>query len=250
MNIPRATSAFSALFHGLRYCFTDSHVRKLAIKPWLIGALGYIGTLYGAYRAHSPILNWIFGDPTGVWQNVLYAGTWLLVGLLLLAGSVVVTIGLVMVLAGVFQTAIAIAVLNSRNVIPPKDEASLFAETARTMLVETGKLLILVPLSIFALVIGFFPLFVPIALILTSWLLAYQFVDVVLDIYRIPVRERIGFARRNFGTFVCFGVTLTVCWAIPFVGLFLAPAAAAGAAWMMGGEFAGYLEGKKREGNG
>ena len=236
MTPASALTAFSALLHGLRLCLFDPAVRRFAIWPWIVGAVGYPISLFGAYRAHGPLLGWLVGDPVGWWSWIVFWLTWLVAALLLLGASFILTFALVAIFAGAFQSSVAAAVLRASGVEPPADTSSLISEVGRTAAVELKKLLVLLPLMILAFIVGFVPLLAPIALAMTAWLLSYQFVDVTLDLFRLPVRRRLRFARRNTGPLLCFGFTLMVCWAVPFLGIFLAPAAAAGAAWLISRE--------------
>lgn len=236
MPSARVHMPFTALFHGLRLCLFRSDVRRLSLWPWLIGAVSYCGTLYAAYRLHGWVVSLLVSDPTGVWSWIVYVVAWIAATLLLLGGSFVLSIVLVAVLAGAFQSAVAAAVLRQAALPPPEDASSMLGETSRTIAVELRKMLFILPLMCVALIIGFIPIFVPLAFALTACLLAYQFVDVVLDLFRLPVRERLRFARANALTLFAYGATLTVFWAIPFLGLLLAPAAVAGAAWLLAQE--------------
>ena len=231
---------FTALLHGIRLCLFNPSVRKHAKWPVLVGTFTYPAALYGAYQSHATVLGWLVSSPEGVWKTVLYWLAWLLTAALLFVGSFIVTVCLVMVFTSVFQSAIAQAVIKEHNPDAHFPDNSLIGEAARTILVESTKLIWLLPLIVLVFFVGFIPLFAPVALILGAWLLAYQFVDVVLDLFHVSARKRFRFGRIYFRSLVMFGLALTLCWAIPFLGIFLAPAATAGAAWLLSEE--PYLE--------
>ncbi|MFN8390558.1 MAG: EI24 domain-containing protein [Bdellovibrionota bacterium] len=233
MKIFRATTA---IFHGLRIVLSERSVRSLAVRPWAIGFVSYCLTCFGAIRAHAPLVHWMAGDPTSVGTTILHAGAWILSALLLLVGSMIVSISIVLVLAGLFQSAIAAAVLVHLGSIPPETGDSfldLAGETGRSILVELKKLIWLLPLMSLAFVLGFIPLLSPFALLVAAWLLAYQFVDTVLDLFKLGAGDRLRFATRHAPLLIVFGAVLTLCWAVPFLGIILAPAASAGAAWLL-----------------
>jgi CysZ protein len=229
--------AFSAIIHGLRFCFFEPAVRSLAVWPWLVGVFASIASLTAAYYAHDPLLRHFISAPDGWWTWILYILAWLLTALLLLLASMILSMSAVFVFAGIFQTAIATAVLSRLQVLPAANEengvTALLRETRRTVRAELGKLLWILPLTLLLLVAGLIPPLTPFALLLGAWLLAYQFVDTVLDIFQLPAAERLRFAKRNASSLICFGLSLSVLWAVPFVGLLLAPAASAGAAWLV-----------------
>jgi uncharacterized protein involved in cysteine biosynthesis len=228
--------AITAIFKGFGYCLFNNSVRRLAIWPWLIGLFCYILSLGGAIYLHPLLLQFLIGEPSGFWRTVLYYLVWLLSAALLLVVAGLITVMLVMVFASVFQTAIAANVLKELGRKTPPEIPGfkgLMKETIRTVRVETFKLLWLLPVFAVVLIAGLIPVFAPIALLLGAWLLAYQFLDVVLDLYKLNTRARIMFAVRNLPLVTCFGLSLTVCWAIPLVGVLLAPVAVAAAAWLL-----------------
>lgn len=221
----------TALFKGLSLCMRDATIRKLAITPWLIGAFCYIASLVAAYYAHQPLLKRLVDDPNSWWEYIVYAGAWSVVSLGLLICTLIISIALTLILAGPFHSLIAEKVILAQStLIDAKSlESSLVSEATRTVLTETAKLLWMTPIFIFVLLIGFIPILTPIAILLGAWLLAFQFLDIPLDVLKQPARKRIGFCFSHFFTCVVFGLTLTIFWAIPFLGIFLSPAATVGA---------------------
>lgn len=223
--------AATALFKGLSICMRDATIRKLAVTPWLIGAFCYLASLVAAYYAHQPLLQKLVAEPTSWWEHIVYAGAWSIVSFGLLICTLIISIALTLVLAGPFHSLIAEKVLLAQSkLIDPKSlESSIVSEATRTVLTETAKLLWMTPIFIFVLLIGLVPILTPIALLLGAWLLAFQFIDIPLDVLKRPARKRIGFCLSHFVTCVIFGLTLTMFWAIPFLGIFLSPAATVGA---------------------
>jgi len=227
------TRPFLALFQGIRLCLFNASVRRHAKWPWLVGVFSYLGTLYGAYRLHGPLVHHFVAEPTGWWRTIVFALAWILAAALLFVASFIVSICLVMVFTSAFQAAIAQAALRAHAGDIELPESSMLAETTRTILVESVKLLWLVPLVILVFFVGLIPPLAPLALVLGAWLLAYQFVDIVLDLFHLSARERLRFGRTYSRSLIFFGLALTLCWAVPFLGVFLAPAATAGAAWLL-----------------
>ncbi|MCB0323084.1 MAG: EI24 domain-containing protein [Bdellovibrionales bacterium] len=228
--------ALLALLKGLEFCLTHPAIRKLSLWPWCVGVVSYLGAVYAAYRSHPVLVSYLVAPPEGVWSWIVYSGAWLLVALVLVVLTMIGSTLLVLLCTAVFQTAIATHVLHTLGQSTPDEQTGMkgvVAETLRSISVESAKLLWLLPLMLLVLVTGFFPLVAPLSLLLAAWLLAYQFVDIVLDIYRLPARARLRFARHHAPLLICFGVTLSLAWAIPLLGILLPPAAVAGAAWLL-----------------
>ncbi len=222
-----------ALLQGLKLCFFTDRVRRHALWPWGIGFVAYCLSLVGAYYSHATVLDWIEPNVSGWMLTLLHPLAWLLAALMLLAVSIIVSVVLVSVLAGVFQSEIAKEVLAIHGIALGTQEHSLYQEARRTVFVELRKLLVLVPLMAMAFTLSWIPFLAPVAVVIAAWLLAFQFVDLTLDLFHLPIRRRIRFAYDFKLSFTCFGLILVVCWAVPFLGLLLSPIAAAGAAWML-----------------
>ncbi len=228
--------SITAIIHGFILCFSNKELRKLAIRPWLIGVVCYFLSLVGAYYSHGPLLSLFVETAEGFFGTIIYYGAWVFVALLLLIASMVISLTAVMILGGPFQTALAIAVFKLQNKKIPEEEEGVKAtvkEVSRTIATESTKLLWLLPLFVIVAIIGFIPFLMPFAVVVASWLLAFQFIDVPLDVLKLPTRQRIGFAARHLTTVICFGLTLSACWAVPFLGLFLPPVAVVGATWLI-----------------
>ena len=157
--------------------------------------------------------------------------------LLLFLAAGLFTVIVVMTIAVVSQTSIAVAALQLFGHDAPQEQpsgaAGLAKEAVRTISVEMLKLVWLVPLFIVLLIAGLIPFLAPLALLLGSWLLAYQFVDLILDIYKLTAWQRMRFALNHFLLLSCFGLVLMLIWALPLAGVLLVPAAHAGAVWLL-----------------
>jgi uncharacterized protein involved in cysteine biosynthesis len=225
-----------AVMKGVELCVARREVRKYAMWPWLVGTFCYIASLISVYFVHPILLDRIVGSPEGFWATALFYLAWLFFGLILLVLSMFISAVTVIIFTAVFQTEIAIQVLTiCGHKIPPEASGitGVVKEGGRAIAVETGKLLWMVPLFIVITILGFIPILTPFALAANAWLLSYQFVDVVLDIFKTTSRQRFAFARRNGIVLCVFGLSLTFLWAVPFLGILLPPAAVAGAAWLL-----------------
>jgi len=230
-------SSLVAILKGLQLCLSDKEIRKLAVIPWLIGFVSF--ACFSALAIH------FFGDflslfnatnSEGFIATIVYYAKSILAGGLLLIATVILSTLTVLILAGPFQTAICAKVLERQGVALPLEASGIKAtaiSVARSIFTELIKLLWLLPLGILVFLIGLFPLLIPVAFVIAAWLLAYQFIDIPLDVLQYSARKRFAYAIANFLSLIAFGASLALLWAIPLLGLFLAPAAAAGAAWLV-----------------
>lgn len=225
------SKAVLAIPTGLRLCLSDPKVRKLAFKPWIAGLFSYFFSLFAAYYLHPIILSSLLGAPNSWWMNIVYYLCWLIVAVLLFLASTMLSIVLVLITTAIFQTEIALAVL--ANKYDGLGQGSVVSETKRTIWVESTKLIWLVPLFITIFILGLIPPLTPFAIAANCWLIAYQFVDIVLDLFKIGSLDRLRFARKNWLFLITIGGCLMLLWAIPFVGILIPPAAIAGTAWAL-----------------
>lgn len=225
-------NALIAPFVGIALCFKNKELRRLATWPWLIGTLSYIATVTTAYYAFPYIYEYLDIDSTGRFTSLANWGIWLLTSFTLLLLTLVVSLILVLLLSGFFQTSIAIKVLELKGVeVPP--EASIASEATRTVFNEALKLLWVVPLALLIFIFGLIPFLTPIALTLGAWILSYQFVDIVLDSLKLSATKRFRFSIKHSLKLILFGFILAFCWAVPFLGIILMPCATAATAWLL-----------------
>ncbi|MCB0359777.1 MAG: EI24 domain-containing protein, partial [Bdellovibrionales bacterium] len=175
-------------------------------------------------------------EPSGFWQQTLYVLAWIAGALFLLMISMILSLIFVLIFSGINQSAIAERILADRGLLVVAHGGAVkdvVKEASRSVCTEIVKLLWLLPLGLLCVVIGLVPILSPFALLLAAWLLAYEFVDIALDVLRLSVRARLRFALQKAPLLIAFGLTLSVCWAVPFLGIALAPVAAAAAAWLI-----------------
>lgn len=221
-----------ALVKGCQLCFSDRQIRRLSIWPWIIGIGAYLATAVAAVYLFSPLLGQLVLPPAGFWSGVWYYIVAIFLGAFLSVATVVVTLTLVIVLTGFFQSSIAALVLKQSG-ITVVSEGSIVSEAGRTIVVEGFKLLWLLPLIVVSFLLFFIPLLFPFAILLSAWLLAYQFVDVVLDTLRFSAGQRLRFGLRNWSSLFVFGLTLMFIGIVPLIGIIIPPIAVAGAAWLL-----------------
>ena len=230
--MPRLFCALSSLISAFRLCLFDSRYRRYAIRPWLIGVVVYFGAAVGAVYLHGPLVARMVAEPSGIWSWAVYVGAWVGVTVGLMASTMIVSVAIVLVFSSIFQTDLIKVALEDLGVAYPGEQAGLHGsikEVARTAYVEIAKLLWLVPLGVTAFFTGLFPILMPITVLLISWLLAYQFTDLVLDVFKVPPFRRLRLGLGYPVTLIWFGLGLAALWAVPLLGLLLPPVAAVAA---------------------
>ncbi len=226
-----------AIFQGWKLCLFNPHIRKLAIWPWGIGTMTSFICLLGAWYLHRPILENIISSPVGILNSFLYGLLWFLLVLVLLIATMVISFIVVMIFAGAFQSSIASEVLRLSEISwdeKANQASSIVKEMSTSLFSELFKLLWLGPIGVILLIIGFFPILAPLAFVGGAWLIAYQFLDVVLEVLGIRVSRRLLFALKNWPQLIAFGITLIAICLLPFVAFLIPPVAVAGAAWLLG----------------
>ncbi|MDD2943383.1 MAG: EI24 domain-containing protein [bacterium] len=220
---------FTALLQGLRLCLRDHKVRRLALWPFLIGSLCYVICLAGSYHFHSHVLAFLLPDWSGFFASVAWVVCWFFAFVIVMLGSALLSLLMVMIFAGLFQSMIAEEILSRADMLPASDSGivPLAQDLFRTAWQELVKFLIFLPVWIVLLIFGFLPFFTVPAFVMAAWLLGYQFLDIPLDAVRWPLGRRLGFALRRPLLTIGFGAILVVFW--PFVGFILPPVASAAA---------------------
>ncbi len=221
-----------APFKGIELVFTDGNLRRLAIRPWLIGFVAYIFSVVAAVKAHPYLMGQIAPSGSSVGETIIGFFAWIGISLVLLMGTVILTVVIVLICGAVYHTNIARYVLNQSGVTLPAESA--LAEIGRTAFTESFKLLWLLPLLLLTFILGLIPFLTPFAFILGSLLLSYQFFDYPLEVIRLGPFSRLGFLLSHVFAATLFGATLILIGTIPFVAFLLPPAAVAGASWYLG----------------
>ena len=223
----RKTDPILALLHGFRFCVGNRAVRKLALIPWGLGAFAYLLFGFLAVSVHDDLVGFFISDVNGFWQSVLYYLAWVLAAVILLVLTIALSFGAIMLIAGSFQSAIARKVFQELG-----QDVGETGISVRGALAEVFKLGLVVVLMVFAFVLGFIPFLTPLALLMSAWLVGFEFFDVVLEALRLGPGARLSFAFRRSISVSIFGGTVLFLWAIPFVGMLLPPVAVSGAAWL------------------
>ena len=227
--------SLSAVLQGLRLCFLNPEIRKLAIRPWLVSAVCYLAVGTGALLSHGPLLEMLVPNPEGFWMQALYWLTWAGLYLFLLIATLSISLILALVLSGVFQDSIARKTLAEFGApVPEEDEnvGVVVKDIGRSVATEATKLFWIIPLLVCLFIMGFIPFLSPIVFILAAWFLAYESFDVVYEIHKLSTKERLKKGMSNWPSLIAFGLGLTFFGLIPLAGILLPPVAVSAAAWL------------------
>lgn len=205
----------------------------MALWPFFIGTLSYVICLVGSYYLHSRVLEFLLPDWSGFFASIAWVMCWLFAFVIVMLGSALLSLMLVMVFAGLFQSMIAEEILSRANLLPVSNSGlvPLARDLLRTAWHEMMKFLIFLPVWIAVMLFGFLPFLTVPAFILAAWLLGFQFLDIPLDAMRWPLGRRLGFALRHPVLTSIFGAMLAILW--PFAGFILPPVASAAATIML-----------------
>jgi len=228
---PNIINALLALPKGFKLCVLDKKVRKYAFKPWAFGLIAYLITLSTAYYLHPILLNRLSENSGSFLSSVIYYFSWIAISALLIVASSVISFLFVLITTAFFQTEIAVEVIKDKY--SGLQSESIISETTRTILTEAAKIVWILPIFIIVFILGLIPFLTPFAIIFNSWLIAYQFCDVTLDLFKTKSKQRFKFARQNFIFLSIIGLSYLALWTIPFLGIFLTPIAIAGTAWAL-----------------
>jgi len=200
----------------------------MAVAMALFGGASALGIWGGSELALR-----IVGDPSSTWGT---AGVWalkLLFGAIGLVIAFFVATSLAQPLSGFALDAIARKQELARGgrVWPGQP---LLAGAVRSLGVSLSALAVGLPiLGLLALVTFLFPpagvITVPMKLVVTGLLVAYDLLDYPLSQHGVSVRGRLAFMRRNFSAVLGFGVATGALLLIPGVGLLVLPFGVAGA---------------------
>ncbi len=239
---PKAKLGFfdgvGALFGGLGFIVGRPSMWGWALIPSLVATLLFFGlgalAIWGGMAlAHRAL--WDPGD--GTWTTV---SIWVLRVVFWIAGivlSFLLSISLAQPLSGFALDAIArrqeIA-LGGRS----WPDQPLIGSALRSLRVTLTALILSLPiLALLTVITLLVPpagvVTVPLKLVVTGVVVAYDFLDYPLGLRGVGVRSRARFMRENFSAVLGFGVSAALLLLIPGVGLLLLPFGVAGAARMV-----------------
>ncbi len=239
-----------ALFGGLWFVVTTPSTWGWAFIP--VAAATLVFTLVGALAlvlgnalAHDVVVSFV-GGPPGVEAGGDGSGAWPVV-LLWVLRLALAAVGLVLA----FVVAMTLAQPLSGfalDVIARKQEVALggrvwpeqpaLAGALRSLRVSLAALAVGLPiLGILAVITLLVPplaiVTIPLKLVVTGVLAAYDLLDYPMSLRGLGVRARLTFIRANFSAVLGFGVAAAALLLVPGMGLLLLPFGVAGAARMV-----------------
>lgn len=230
-------SGFGYPFRGIRFLLQHLGLIRFWIWPILITGLCLVGVGVGVWNLHAEVINLIWEAPVGEgwWFEVksFFHGV-----LSILSGLILAAVGLVLVvliaspIAAPFNDALSQAVEKvAAGKEAPRFELGAFVrDLFRTVLFESGYLLIVLVTFIFSLVV---PVVGPVVhtvfgFVLTASYWALSYIDWPAARRGLSLSQRIGLVKRRFTTMFGFGCAAWLLLFLPLINLFFMPAAVVG----------------------
>lgn len=223
--------SFLTLAVGLKLCLGE--FKKYCLIPWITGAVVYSLCLFFSYEKYSVIVEHLTPNTTGVLGWLLEKAAWIITAFIIFFFSTIISMTVVLITTCIYKGNIILGVLKIEKALIPIENTSIASETIRVIVVELKKLFFLFPLYFLSFIFGLSGIFAIPAFLLSSFLLTFQFVDEVLDLYQVKALDRISFVVRNFFQLIGLGITLLLVFLIPFAGIFITPIAVAGTSWLL-----------------
>lgn len=235
MNVGLAFRCFLTPFQGTALWFRDPELRRLALRPLMVGLLTYCLMLIGVLYLHDRTYLALTPAWSGIWLTMIKPFSWLLSWLLLLGVGLVAALAASFAMAGVYHEQIAELIFR-RAAVAPADHprsGSRTVEAGRIVARETVKLALIVSLSILSLILGIIPVIAPLALLFNSWLIGFEIADLASGVLGEPFRSRLRWMLGNSAAIAAIGAAFLLVGFIPFAPLLLAPGAVAGFATLL-----------------
>lgn len=234
MKPRRFAQGFLAPFSAIGFWMAHPRLWMYGIWPILINLVLTAGVGIGGYRWVFAPLMAKFEKGEGFWNQVGQIAAGIGIALGLLVGGVFLFVVLATVLGAPFH-----------DLMGERIEKESFAKRPELLAAPSGlwqgirfslgealrRLGIVIPIGLFALILGFIPLIGPILggvvgggatglfLVLDAW--SYP-----LDRRRMPLREKLGYVRSNFALALGLGMGLFLCYLIPCAWFLVPPLAA------------------------
>ena len=242
----QVAGVFVGLVHpliGMRFVYRrHPELKKYWVWPILItiAAMAVSVALAVGYYDDLSAMIWSLmpdrvEDIDSWWASSLKSVLQFLVGLVLVTVSVVLVIALSAVFAAPFNDALSEAVegIAAGKAPVPFSLSAVLRDAARAISIEAGKAIVYLAVIGPLFVLSFF---VPLAaqilgvagFLLSSWYLAFDYVDWPAARRDWPLKKRRQFFFRHLGTMTGFGVGVWVIVFLPIVNLLFMPAAVAG----------------------
>src|SRR3989338_9911458 len=226
-------SGFMAPFQGIRFLFKFPSLLRLALIPFLINILLFIGLIFTLYKNFEPLIALLITKPeTWYWVVLYYIFYAVALVLLLILGTLILCL-IGNILASPFHEWIAqkVKTIVKGDVIDaPFSFAFALKEFRRIFVTQCKKLSLIVILVLFSL----FLVLIPGAGIFLSGfisllLLTLQFMDFPFEIERLSFSQQLHFFFHSFFAWIGFGLAISCLLTIPLLNLLVLPVGVIGA---------------------
>lgn len=234
MKPRRFAQGFFAPFSAIGFWMAHPRLWMYGIWPILINLVLTAGVGYGGYRVVFAPLMARLEKGEGFWAGVWHVAAGIGIALGLLVGGVFLFVVLATVLGAPFHDLMGERIEKESFAKRPELLAaptSLWSGIRFSLGEALRRLGIVIPIGLFALVLGFVPLVGPVLgvtvggtatglfLVLDAW--SYP-----LDRRHMPLRAKLGYVRSNFALALGLGVGLFVMYMIPCAWFLVPPVAA------------------------
>lgn len=215
---------FAVFGRGVRWLFAHPRYLVLLFVPVLVGLASMIAA-FGLFVTHTDqiMAHLLFAKPVAElspwYESALYVGLWLLLYVATVVLLLLTSMMLVNIVAAPFYELVSVAVEKDVTGIAPPELG--IKGNLRVTLVEMKKAALILGISTILL---FIPGLNVVSLILSAFLIGWNFFDYPLARRGWSLRERLVFVRREFWSVLGFGLWLIV----PFIQIVMMPLAVAG----------------------
>jgi len=222
----------TAPFRGAALLLRERELRRLALKPLLINIVLFLVGLPLAVWGAMSLAGWLIGGDAlfGVLRIVGQVAA--VLGVLLLTPVLFVIVG--GIIAGPYNSALAVAIERLQRGSAVEDDAGIIASVRRSVGVELARLgqaMLVYPLLWllqFVPVVGW-GLYAAASFLFGANLLALDLSDPVFERHIPRFSERRAFIRRHRARYLGFGLVSLLFALLPFLNLLVMPVCVAGA---------------------
>lgn len=228
-------SVILAPFVGVKTIFKDKTLFFSSIIPVIVNILLYVALAVLLYNYYDEILAMIVKTPDTFLKKMLY---WVSFVFFLLFSLMVFILTFNVVgsmLLSPFNTIIAKAAYKK---LLAESEAFSFEKTKKSFLndayssfkLDLKKLIfVFIPLGVLYIISFFVPILGIVALLLSFWAIAYQYMDYIMEEKGLKTSDRIKVFTNNPVQTLVFGFVVSIAVSIPIIGLLILPSSVVGA---------------------
>lgn len=227
--IRKFSDSFFAPYIGGKLIFNKPKLFKYIIIPIILNIIIYLGFIVVSYYTFGNLLNYFLFNPSSFWQYILYYILALVIGMSLLFIILISFTFVLNILAAPFNELLCMKILDLFDHKFEHQKISILKETQRIIIVEIKKIIFLGILAIISFFINFLPVLSPLSFLISSFILAYYYIDYALELNKYSFKNRLIFIFKNLFSIITFGISIGIIMFIPFINLLSLPICISGA---------------------